>query len=72
MHSDLFTDLLADHHIAQDMNVEYMLEHGDELYDAVAKDIRDMFDNLASEIEAEIAGKLIQINKLLLSLLGRK
>jgi hypothetical protein len=53
------------------MNIQYMLDHGDELYDAISKDIHDMFDNLACNMEAEMAGNLVKIHKLILSSLGR-
>jgi hypothetical protein len=55
---------------AQDMNFQYMVDHGDELYDAITKDIRDMFENLASDMETEMAETLSKIDKLVLSLLG--
>jgi len=53
------------------MNVKYIMGHGDELYNAVAKDIRDMFSNLASDMEAEMAEGLAKVIKLILSLLKR-
>jgi hypothetical protein len=53
------------------MNVQYMIDHGDELYSAVSKDIRDMFSNLASDMEGDMLGSLAKMNSLVLSLFKR-
>ena len=53
------------------MNIQYMTDHADKLYEAVAKNIRDMFDDLASDMEVQMMGNLIKITNLVLSLLKR-
>jgi len=56
----------------KNMNNQHMVDHADELYNAVSEDIRNMFSNLVDDMEAEMARSLIRLNKLLLSLLKSK
>jgi hypothetical protein len=55
----------------QEMNISYITENGDELFDAIHQDTRETFAKLASDMETKTKKTLAAIMKLLVSVLGR-